>query len=140
MKTIFWTAWVIMVLSHRGVDAQNSIQVIIDEVKNDQGAIIVGIFSDQETFLKKPIIGKTVRAAAGQVVVLFDNVPAGEYAVSVIHDTNENGKLDSNFFGIPTEGFGFSNDAMGMFGPPSFDKARVAVSSSVVATLKMKYM
>jgi uncharacterized protein (DUF2141 family) len=59
--------------------------------------------------------------------VVLENVVPGRYAVSFIHDENENKKLDTNFLGIPTEGFGFSRDAMGTFGPPGFDATAVNV-------------
>ena len=68
-----------------------------------------------------------MEAKEGKIVVVFENVPVGSYALSVIHDENENFELDSNFFGIPKEGFGFGNDAMGSFGPPSFEKTLVKV-------------
>lgn len=131
---------VLICLSGLGLQAQSRLEVIINEVKDNTGTIILGLFSDEATFLKKPIIGKTVKATPGRIVVVFDNVPVGTYAVSIIHDSNENGELDSNLFGIPKEGFGFSNDAMGTFGPPSFDKAKLVVSSMTVATVKMRYM
>jgi uncharacterized protein (DUF2141 family) len=57
-----------------------------------------------------------------------------------MHDSNENGKLDSNFFGVPKEGFGFSNDAMGSCGPPSFAKARVNLSADKMISIILKYM
>ncbi len=56
-----------------------------------------------------------------------------------MHDANGNGKLDSNMMGIPKEGFGFSNDATGSFGPPGFDEAKFNLTGKdqvVVITLK----
>ena len=50
----------------------------------------------------------------------FEDIPPGTYALAVIHDENSNGKLDTNWLGIPTEGYGFSNDARGLLGPPTF--------------------
>lgn len=130
----------LLVISSTGISAQNRIEVEINEIKDDVGTIIVGLFSDEATFLKKPFIGKTVKATQGKLVVIFDQVPSGTYAISIIHDSNANGELDSNLFGIPKEGFGFSNDAMGMFGPPSFEKAKLVVSSSTTTIVKMRYM
>ena len=67
-------------------------------------------------------------AATGQVIV-FDRVPAGEFAVAAYHDENSNGKLDTGAFGRPTEGYGFSRDAKGNFGPPSFEDARLTLDA-----------
>jgi uncharacterized protein (DUF2141 family) len=53
----------------------------------------------------------------------FEDIPPGTYALVVIHDENMNGKLDTNLLGIPTEGYGFSNDAKALLGAPSFSPA-----------------
>jgi len=53
----------------------------------------------------------------------FEDIAPGTYALAVVHDENMNGKLDTNWLGIPTEGYGFSNDAKAMLGPPSFSAA-----------------
>ncbi len=59
-----------------------------------------------------------------EVIVVIDSLKYGEYAVRVFHDENKNGKIDTNFLGIPTEDYGYSNDASGWFGPPSWEKAK----------------
>ncbi|MGA6828806.1 DUF2141 domain-containing protein [Nitrospira sp. NS4] len=53
----------------------------------------------------------------------FEDIPPGTYAMAVIHDENMNGKLDTHLPGIPTEGYGFSNDAQGLIGAPSLSAA-----------------
>jgi len=55
----------------------------------------------------------------------FTELKAGAYAVITFHDENDNGKLDENALGLPTEGYGFSNDAEGFFAAPSFKDAAV---------------
>ncbi|MCF8413904.1 MAG: DUF2141 domain-containing protein, partial [Melioribacteraceae bacterium] len=52
-----------------------------------------------------------------------DSLAFGEYAIKCYHDVNENRELDTNFFGIPSEDYGFSNNAPATFGPPSFEQA-----------------
>jgi uncharacterized protein (DUF2141 family) len=70
----------------------------------------------------------------------FKDLPSGTYALALIHDENGNGKLDTTF-GIPREGFGFSNNPAIHFGPPSFKSAGVAVTSGQVdRTVKVKYL
>jgi uncharacterized protein (DUF2141 family) len=56
-------------------------------------------------------------------LVSFSGLPAGNYAVVILHDENDDHKMNTNFFGIPKEGCGFSNNVMGTFGPPSFSRA-----------------
>lgn len=76
----------------------------------------------------------------GSVVLDFGAVPAGGYALSVFHDENGNGKLDTVLM-IPREGFGFSRDAPVHFGPPRFAAARFAVGDAAEALrVKMRYM
>ena len=53
----------------------------------------------------------------------FEDIPPGTYALAIIHDENMNGKLDTNWLGIPTEGYGFSNDVKALLGVPSLSAA-----------------
>jgi len=70
----------------------------------------------------------------------FGTVAQGRYAIALIHDENGNGKLDKRLM-IPREGFGFSQDAPVVMGPPKFDKAAFAVASaSERLTIKMRYL
>lgn len=121
MKTIL-TITIICLLTTTA-QSQSRLEVTVVNIKDTTGDIRVGIFKDEKSFLKDAFIGQVVKAGKGQVSVVFENVPDGTYALSVVHDENKNGELDSNVIGIPSEGFGFSNDAMGMFGPPSFEKS-----------------
>ncbi len=68
-------------------------------------------------------------ADAGTTVVSFEGLACGQYGVAVVHDENANGKLDTKIFGIPREGLGSSRDARGFLGPPSFDDAKVLLST-----------
>lgn len=61
----------------------------------------------------------------------FSDLQKGSYAVAVFHDENDNGKLDTNFLGIPIEGSGASNGAQGWMGPPKFDDARFEFSGGL---------
>ena len=63
-------------------------------------------------------------AAVGVARVRFDGLPPGDYAIAAFQDVNSNAVLDKNPLGIPSEPYGFSNDARGWFGPPSWQAAR----------------
>lgn len=118
-----------------------SVEVIVKNIKKPKGTIRIGLFTNEKDFMKTPIQGKVVKATGTEVTVIFENLPAGDYAVSVIHDENENGELDSNKMGIPKEGFAFGNNAMGSFGPPSFDKAKITLNGkNIVQTVNLKYI
>lgn len=111
---------------------QEMLRVEVVNIKNNSGSIRVGLFDNEKDFLKKAVLGESVSADSGKVVIVFEKIPAGEYGLSVIHDENNNEELDLNFLGIPREGFGFGNDAKGTFGPPSFDKAKVKIGEGLV--------
>lgn len=64
---------------------------------------------------------------------------AGTYAISFIHDENNNNKLDTNFMGIPKEGFGFSSNPYIFFGPPSFKKASFELTENQTLSIEMRY-
>jgi uncharacterized protein (DUF2141 family) len=132
---------VAMVLISGGVMAQARLEVVVTNVQEAKGTVRVGIFSDSKSFLKEATFGKVVKATKGEVRVVFENIPPGTYGVSVIHDENENGELDSGLFGIPKEGFGFANDAMGTFGPPGFEKASINIGMDPkIISIGMKYL
>jgi uncharacterized protein (DUF2141 family) len=119
---------------------QTRLEVTVTKIKEHKGSIRVGLFSNEKDFLKMAVTGKIVKADADQVTIVFENLKPGEYAMSVIHDENGNGELDSNSFGIPKEGFGFGNNVMGMFGPPSFDKAKIILKDqNSTQVIELKY-
>lgn len=75
-------------------------------------------------------IGKVLPIIDQQVIVVIDSLEYGEYAIRIFHDENENEKIDTNIFGIPTEDYGYSNDASSWFGPPSWEKAKFLFNQS----------
>ena len=106
--------------------AENVIHVEISGLRNDQGQMLCALFSSAEAFPKKAdkaVVRLTAKIADRHAVCEFTGVMPGTYAVSVVHDENSNGKLDTNFIGMPREGVGASNDAKGHMGPPKFSAA-----------------
>lgn len=104
----------------------SQIRVEIEGLRNDEGQVMCALFSSAEGFPKD--FDKAVAHAKGgisheQASCEFPGISAGTYAVSVFHDQNSNGKMDTNFMGIPREGVGASNNATGHFGPPKFSAA-----------------
>ena len=112
--------------------AQGRIEVTVTNIKEERGSIRIGLFNNENDFPDKAFAGKIVKVSSNKAKVIFEGLSPGDYAVSVFHDENENEKLDTNFMGIPKEGFAFGNNAMGTFGPPSFQKARVKVDGNTV--------
>jgi uncharacterized protein (DUF2141 family) len=107
------------------VSAQNvNLTVSIVGLKNDKGNLRVGLFNSEGTFLKSTFKGVSSDIKSKKATVTFMNIPKGEYAISVYHDKNKNGKLDTNFMGIPSEDFACSNNAKGFMGPPKHEDAK----------------
>jgi len=77
------------------------------------------------------------RAQAGTMTFPVPELPGGEYAVRVAHDRNGNGKLDSNFVGVPTEPWAMSNNPSGGFGRPSWDQAKFHLDGAVTKSLTL---
>ena len=105
---------------------ENLIHVEIGGLRNDKGKVRCALFSSASDFPKhaERAVGRAAAVVADRHAVCeFPGVVPGTYAVSLVHDENSNGRLDTNFMGIPREGVGASNNAKGHFGPPKFDAA-----------------
>ena len=111
--------------------------VTISGVKEAEGKVFVGVHRQVEgvTFpdLTGRIAGSWRIAEAGSMMFVFLDLSPGAYAVAAFHDENGNEELDTNFVGVPQEGFGFGNGAKGRFGPPDFDDAAVTVGTDKTA-------
>ena len=119
----------------------HSLSVTIHNIRSAEGTVEIALYNDADAFPSKDkaFRGVVVYAKEGALVYTFKDVPAGTYAVAVIHDENRNKKLDTNFMGIPTEGFGFSNDAMGTFGAPGFEAASIKLDRDMEVGLKLRH-
>jgi uncharacterized protein (DUF2141 family) len=119
--------------------AQNSnLTVKISGLKDNSGIVKVGLYNSEQTFLKTTYKSMISEIKNNQATVTFTGIPAGEYAISTFHDENNNGILDKNMMGIPSEDYAASNNAKGFMGPPSYKDAKFTVSkeSKVEITFK----
>lgn len=110
------------VLTSVSVAGQN-LTLIVKDVEHVDGSVYVAIYFSKQTFMKKPVFGFRVGVKDRTIEIPCKGIPAGTYAISLFQDENENGKLDTGAFGRPLEKFGFSNDAEGVLGAPSFENA-----------------
>ena len=102
--------------------------VKISSIPSNEGQIIVELFQGEDNFLEKSYKRKVISISGVSAKVVFENLPAGEYALGVIHDENKNGELDT-FMKIPREPIAISNNATPEFGPPSYDDAKFSISA-----------
>jgi len=140
-NSIFTIVTLVLVFLMSGfAQAQNvSLEVKMTGFKNDTGKVKVGLYDSEFSFLKTIYKSAAVDIKSGTASVVFKDVPKGTYAISVYHDENSNGALDRNGFGIPTEGYGTSNDAKGFMGPPSFEDAKFIVNANSKTSITIHY-
>ena len=109
-----------------------NLTVKIKEIKNNKGTIQIALCNSEVNYTSRGEDGFMQDSAfikKKKTEYIFKNIPYGTYAVKVYHDKNGNKILDANSFGIPSEDYGFSNDAKGMFGPASWTDAKFEVNT-----------
>ena len=107
------------------------ITVTIYGVHNNQGNVFVGLYASPAKFLQgnECDAQKKVRASTGPITVAFDNLAPGTYAVGAFHDENGNDHLDTNFLGLPIEGYALSNGVRAVMAKPTFQQAAFTVGN-----------
>ena len=117
-----------------------SVNVTVTGITNLEGEISIGLFQGAESYPKGDVIaGVFIKADNETITYTFENIPEGVYAIAIYHDENTNAKMDNNFLGIPKEGYAFSNNVFGTFGPPKFEKAKFEVIEDIQLEIKLKY-
>lgn len=122
-------AWLLSVLTlgvHPLAQAAPRITFEIAGLASNDGAVQCLLFSTPDGFpseAQRAMKQMTVQPEEMRATCEFADLPAGTYALSVWHDANANGRLDTNFVGVPREPVGTSNNAEGRMGPPRFEAA-----------------
>jgi uncharacterized protein (DUF2141 family) len=120
------------------------IHVKILNIRNSVGAVACALFKSPKGFPTEFLHAATnimmIKIQDTQARCDFEDIPPGTYALGVIHDENMDGKLATNWAGIPTEGYGFSNDAKALMSAPSFEAARFAYDGRTLdMTISLNY-
>jgi uncharacterized protein (DUF2141 family) len=120
--------------------AAEDLTIEVQHVTPNAGPVMVAVYDKAEDFPtpEKGLNGQAIEAQSDSAVATFHGLAAGRYAVAVYQDLNRNGKLDKNFLGLPTEPYGFSKDARGSFGPPSFDAAAVDIPATQRVVINLR--
>lgn len=130
---------IIATLSFSSAFAQHTVRLTVEGVGSNEGKISAAMYTDQKTFLKFDKVFKATseKAKKGVTILVFKDIPEGNYAIAVFHDKNSNGKLDTNMLGIPKEPVAFSKGKMKTFGPPSFDECSFAVAEDTDLSIRL---
>ena len=101
-----------------------TLRVTVNGTTSNTGSVRLGVWDQATGFLSAAtrIQGYTLPARPGTVTFEITDLPPGTYAISVLHDEDENGKMTKSFLGWPVEAYGFSNNARGTFSAPAFEE------------------
>jgi uncharacterized protein (DUF2141 family) len=113
----------------QSADAESAnLQISVEGIETQTGNLMIALFASADGFKdSKSVAGLRLEANAETLSAGFEDLEPGVYAIKMFHDVDGNSKLNTNMFGIPSEPFGFSNDAPVRFGPPKWQAARFEV-------------
>lgn len=135
-KTTAYILFILLIFSTINAYSQHKLTIEISGLRNNTGNVLYELFDEKHKSLE---VG-TVDIKDKKCVIVFENLKPAKYGFNYIHDENKNKKLDTKMLMIPTEGFGYSNNADGTFGPPAFKKWVFEVKENTRMNLKITYL
>jgi uncharacterized protein (DUF2141 family) len=117
------------------------LEVTIRGIESEQGQLMVAVVNSEAAFNGETpaVLSLLIAARQGNLSFSTDALPDGAYGIRVMHDENGNGDMDSNMVGMPTEAWGFSNNAMGNFGPPTWTDIRFELGGETSMTIDLNH-
>jgi len=116
--------------------SQFVLTIEINDLRNSNGQILLEFTNEKG----EKITGIAQNITDNKCVIVVNNLKQGKYAFKYFHDENKNENLDANWMKIPKEGYGFSNNAKGTFGPPAFEKTIFEINENTVLKCVTKYI
>ena len=138
------TTLTVAILGFHAPVLAGELAIDVTGIRSDDGRVFLALHQERADVSfpddEGAVAGVWTKAAGGTFSLVFPDLAEGRYAVSVMHDENGDGELDTNLLGVPTEGYGFSNDATGIMGPPGFSDALVVIGDEPVhAVITLRY-
>jgi uncharacterized protein (DUF2141 family) len=131
--------WFVFILLPCMIYAQNSgnLKAVMDRFETDDGSVRIVLTNSEDNYDSRDDVyrGASTKISDRLAVYIFEKIPHGEHAVKVFHDEKDNEDLDTNFLRIPSEDYGFSNNAAATFGPPAWNQARIVFSAETDSIL-----
>ena len=116
-----------------------TLTVLVSGAKPGSGQALFSLFDSKKSFLKTPLISRDAPISEiGSAEFVIKDLSPGVYAVTVIHDEDSSGDLNTGFLGIPVEKVGMSNNPTARFGPPSFRKASFELDQSLTLEILLE--
>ena len=140
LATALFAAFALLPLSGHAADLTLEVEGL-DASRLRGATLLVAVYTEPASWLRQPQAGRRftldTEAGSGKVTVVLKNLPDGPLAFSLFQDANANGRLDMNAMGLPVEPYGFSNNAAGNFGPPTFEQALLTPVAGVPVKVKL---
>ncbi|WP_323027039.1 DUF2141 domain-containing protein [Gelidibacter japonicus] len=113
----------------------------VQNIKSLKGEIIIGVFNTDKDFLKDGVAIKNYTIAIDETTetIVINDLPKGEYAVSLYHDENSDNECNRNFLGIPKEAYGFSNNVKPKFSAPSYKDCKFLLLDNKVLDIVLRH-
>ena len=127
-------------MSATAQSSSGSLQITVTGIRNNNGKILCSLFKEGEGYPDQPTLAFYKTSAVikdRKALISVDGLPIGYYAVALLHDENGDNKMNTSLVGLPKEGYGFSNNVMGLFGPPPFSKASFRLISGEHKTIQI---
>ena len=135
MKNLFLTVFLLSVIPLASF-SQFVLTIEINDLRNSNGQILLELSNEKG----EKITGIAQNITDNKCVIVVNNLKQGKYAFKYFHDENKNENIDVNQMKIPKEGYGFSNNAKGTFGPPAFEKTIFELKENTVLKCVTKYI
>lgn len=130
-----------LVLTGTPAFAQDASVTFTFEVGAPTGQVMVALFDSEAAYDGDgaPVRQAMIEVTGPTAEVRFADLPAGPYAARMFHDVDGDGQMAVNPFGLPTEPYGFSNNAVGNMGPASWERARFTVAGDTAQTIDLAH-
>jgi uncharacterized protein (DUF2141 family) len=133
---IFFALWCQVLYSQT-----SNLYIAITKIEGTDGQIVIGLYNNKESF---PLVDKQYKQLFTDVksfsgIYTIENLPVGEYAVAIFHDENSDNICNTNIFGIPKEGYGFSNNYRPIISKPDFDDCKFDLQIDRTITIELIY-
>jgi uncharacterized protein (DUF2141 family) len=121
-------------------DTLGDISLEVVGLRSDGGEVLAALFNSPEGFPDGRYAFRYAKIVPqGRVArTTFPRVPSGEYAIAIIHDEDRDGRLGTNFLGIPTEGYGASRNNLPRFSAPKWKGNRFALGAGEVKQVQIR--
>ncbi|MFT4839149.1 MAG: hypothetical protein ACJAWA_000631 [Nonlabens sp.] len=128
MKALFTSLIVLLFSFILSAQETFTLKVTVNNASVDDGKMVYSLNTESQFMKSAPLQTASIEIKDGVATAVFANVPAGDYAVIVLHDKNANGKMDFSANGMPQEAYGTSNNPMS-YGPPTWVDAKFTIAS-----------